>query len=303
MASFPWFRMYSEARNDPKLESLPDDQFRVWFRLLCLASETKERGSLPEADYLLAVNCAKGDEALLERTIASLVKLRIIAQDDDVLFFRAFASRQYGKPSDAPDATSERKRRQRERDRVTRKPAEDAPAHSNVTPMSRDVTRGHDPDTDTERDTEDEGLSIESNAREKPEPKKADPKPKRRSQLPEGWTPSEKQRDALGADGFSGAEIDAECAKFVNHHIHKGDVGLDWPRAFANWMARSRDFAAPRGPTRNGSPPRHDHNGQRLLTSADLRRIAEGEDPDEPKRNGGAVVEAQFRVAESAHQR
>ena len=39
MSRYPWFRMYSEARVDAKLRSLSADEFRVWFNLLCLASE------------------------------------------------------------------------------------------------------------------------------------------------------------------------------------------------------------------------------------------------------------------------
>jgi hypothetical protein len=77
-----WFRLHSEARTDAKLASLPDDEFRVWFRLLCFANEQPERGVI--AGYsprLLAVEVAGGDVSLLERTISSLVELRIVERD------------------------------------------------------------------------------------------------------------------------------------------------------------------------------------------------------------------------------
>ncbi len=68
-----WLRLYHEARTGAKLESLPDNEFRVWRRLLCYASEQPKRDVI--AGYsarLLAIEVARGDIALLERTLASL---------------------------------------------------------------------------------------------------------------------------------------------------------------------------------------------------------------------------------------
>lgn len=108
-------------------------------------------------------------------------------------------------------------------------------------------------------------LSSESNAPARETPKPAKAKAERRSKLPEDWQPNEKQRDALGEQGYSRAEIDAELFKFRNFHLHKGDVGLDWGRAFANWMARSRDFAPP-----SRSPNGHAPPGKRFSTELSL---------------------------------
>jgi len=43
-----WFRFYDDAVNDPKLLRLPDDLFRAWVTLLCIAS--KNEGVLPPAE-------------------------------------------------------------------------------------------------------------------------------------------------------------------------------------------------------------------------------------------------------------
>lgn len=58
MSRYPWFRMYSEARVDAKLRSLSADEFRVWFNLLCLASETGDgRGTVDMSDpFTLSLN-------------------------------------------------------------------------------------------------------------------------------------------------------------------------------------------------------------------------------------------------------
>lgn len=77
-----WFRLYSEARTDAKLESLPDDMFRVWFKLMCFAGEQPTRGFVEGYDdELLAVEVARGDVELLRATLIELSRLEIIAQD------------------------------------------------------------------------------------------------------------------------------------------------------------------------------------------------------------------------------
>jgi enoyl-ACP reductase-like protein len=39
-----WLRLYNEARTDATLDSLSDDEFPVWRRLLCFANEQPVRG-------------------------------------------------------------------------------------------------------------------------------------------------------------------------------------------------------------------------------------------------------------------
>jgi hypothetical protein len=132
--TMPWFRMYNESRNDRKLDTLADDEFRVWHKLLCCASEGKDRGSIEADDReLLAIEVARGDEELLGRTLARLVKLKIVRDDGPAIVFINFLKRNYDKPSDTPQATAERQRRHREKGR-----------DEGVTEtVSRDVTPGH----------------------------------------------------------------------------------------------------------------------------------------------------------------
>lgn len=89
-----WLRLYSEARTDAKLESLPDDEFRVWHRLLCFANDQPKRGVITGfSERLLAVEVAKGNVELLQRTLASLQELRIIELVDAASY--AFIPQQY----------------------------------------------------------------------------------------------------------------------------------------------------------------------------------------------------------------
>ncbi len=43
-----WFRFYDDALNDPKVQMLPEYEFKVWVNVLCLAS--KNDGHLPRKD-------------------------------------------------------------------------------------------------------------------------------------------------------------------------------------------------------------------------------------------------------------
>jgi hypothetical protein len=146
-----WLRLHSEARTDNKLRTLTDAQHRVWFNLLCYAGEQERRGQIPGGDdfFMVAIECANGDEELLRETVDALGRLRILqfADDGHCMWFVNWEKRQYEKPSDRPEATAERKRRSRER----------AASHAESRPnkeVSRDVTPGHATDTDTDTDTE-----------------------------------------------------------------------------------------------------------------------------------------------------
>jgi hypothetical protein len=141
MSSMPWFRMYFEARTDAKLRSLADDEFRVWFNLLCLAAEAEERGTVDMTDpFIVSVEVSGGDEELLMRTCHALSRLKVLERRDEVYQFINFRVRQYDKPSDQPERTRVRKQRSREKAQQTSQNAEDV----------RDVTRGHALDTDKE---------------------------------------------------------------------------------------------------------------------------------------------------------
>ena len=141
-----WFKMHCEARTDAKLRALTDSQHRVWFNMLCLTSEQKDRGLIPAMDrFLLSVEVASGDIALLESTIEILTKLRIVGETDEGIRFLNYTKRQYAKPSDQPESTRERAKRSRE------KRAEEK-SNANVTPChATDTDTDTDADTDTER--------------------------------------------------------------------------------------------------------------------------------------------------------
>lgn len=149
-----WFRMYSEARNDAKLRSLNDSQFRVWFNLLCFSNEQPERGTISDIDEeLLAVEVANGDTELLRDVLARLEKLRIIERDDITINFINFKKRNYDKPSDLPERVKERVTRHREKQRNTNvTPCNASETQCNPLYTDTEAEADIDPETDTETD-------------------------------------------------------------------------------------------------------------------------------------------------------
>ena len=116
MARYDWFRIYNEARNDRKLDTLNDREFRCWFNLMCMASEAKSpRGTVPSmAPEVLALEAAHGDRKSLDSCLTKCAALGMIdVQPDGALQIVKWAARQYDKPSDVPEAVSERVARHR----------------------------------------------------------------------------------------------------------------------------------------------------------------------------------------------
>lgn len=114
--------MFTEARNDRKLDLLSDAQFRVWWKLLLYSCEEEPRGTFFIGDRpLLALEVAKNKPKLLDDALAKMCDVRLIEIDGDYGYFPAFTTRQYmagGNPSEAPDSVAERKRKQRARERL-----------------------------------------------------------------------------------------------------------------------------------------------------------------------------------------
>ncbi len=172
-----WFRMYHDARSDKKLQSLSDSEFRIWFNLLCFASEQsgKQRGSIPKDNlYLLAVEVAQGNESILVQTIDKLVALEILADKKIRYEFLHWKTRQF-----ISDSSSERVKKHRQslagekkRDSASvSRPARNVSAtlqkrssNGTVTPMKQDVTA---PDTDTDPDPETDLKDLDSSSNDR----------------------------------------------------------------------------------------------------------------------------------------
>lgn len=249
----PWFRMFHEARTDRKLDVLPDDEHRVWFSLLCYASEQDERGVI-EVEDTLALECARGDDALLERTLQRLEKLKIIERADGRISFLNYLKRQYDKPSDYPQAVRERVSRHRQ-----------GVTETNETSLKRDVTHCNAVEERRKEERRVEERTETGAPQADARPARAAPKPPKRQD--ELWDavvvtfgePNELRRGeynrAVGVLRKAGAKPD-EVA------IRKGRYELEWPDnectplALAKWWERFARDTEPRLPAIPGQPAR-----------------------------------------------
>ena len=86
-----WWRAYDDALHDPKVQSLPDDLFKRWFNLLCVAS--KYGGELPVEPLLKRLLNARSDH--LKRHLEQLVKRGLLDEIDGRLVPHNWLKRQY----------------------------------------------------------------------------------------------------------------------------------------------------------------------------------------------------------------
>jgi hypothetical protein len=166
--ALPWFRLYHEARNDAKLRHLTDAQFRVWFNLLCLASEQPDRGTIASMNVkLMALEVAGGDVDLLKETLETLetfhcVSLRFISVSEASICFINFQKRQFQGVSGNGKTSTDRVRKHREAKRLRQHETgetSETPVKRDETLVKRDETP---PDTESEAETE----SLAPRARE-----------------------------------------------------------------------------------------------------------------------------------------
>jgi len=140
---YPWFKLQSGIRNDPKLKRMPIHQRYAYIVLMCLASESEERGTIFDLDdedlaFELEMNLEDWKTLKAKFRVKGLIEFEM-----STLTICNWENSQYDKPSDRAEATRRRKQEQRARN-AAKKAIEDAIPSQNVTPvtpLSRDVTQ------------------------------------------------------------------------------------------------------------------------------------------------------------------
>src|SRR5581483_1315417 len=93
-----WFRFYSETLDNPKIQRLRPQLFKVWVNLLLLANAARPRGSLPSVAaiaFRLRIS-----EDVARKTIKELVALRLVDAQGDGFAMHDWDDWQY--ESDVP---------------------------------------------------------------------------------------------------------------------------------------------------------------------------------------------------------
>lgn len=294
-----WFRLHHEARTDKKLEALTDAQFRIWFNLLCFASEQEDhRGTISGFSRgRLAVECANRDRALLDETLTLLAssEMDILTIEGDSITFLHFQKRQYEKPSDAPEETRERKRQSRERlAPVTPSHADVTPRHSHVNEepqihaASHPVTR---PDTDTESDIDPLVTNV-TKEHGADAPRATSPKsPRKTKETKEPEYPGFREtwgafKTELGTEPLTAAET-GKWGNGIKQLLAAGQTCESVPRLVAHYRIRFGEIACnPMAIASNLSilldepPAKNGHAEPKPMTGDEIRALREAQDAE-----------------------
>jgi hypothetical protein len=145
---FPWFRLYNEVLNDPKVQRLDGETFKGWINILCLAQ--KHDWTLPcVADVAFALRMTDQAAADLIQTLHRLNLLDEVPDAPASYMPHNWKGRQY--KSDADPTAPARSKRYRDRNR-----------HASVT---RDETRDATDQIQSRADTEQSRYRADSDSK------------------------------------------------------------------------------------------------------------------------------------------
>jgi hypothetical protein len=197
-----WFRLYDDVLNDPKVQKLSGETFKLWINVLCIAS--KHGGVLPSLDDL-AFQLRLPE--LVCKTEIDTLKAAGLIDGDKRLKPHGWEKRQY-----KSDTSTERVKRFRERS-------------SNVAETVNETV----PDTDTEADTETETKQIIKRV--------ISP---RGSRLPIDWQPSIEEQDfarQLGIDPYTEAD---RFRDYWTAQAGQRATKANWTATWRNWCRNAK---------------------------------------------------------------
>lgn len=176
-----WFRLYHDLPNDRKLRKFTPQQKWAWVVLLCLASESKERGFIDNSDEDdLADYCGFESTQDFQYFLDKLRQKDMIEPTEGRIRITHWEDRQYEKPSDKPEAIKARVAKHRAKKKVKKEkpvtPCNALQTQSNADETPEKHPETHRSDTDTEQKKETPPTPSERGASEKGNSKKRQPK-------------------------------------------------------------------------------------------------------------------------------
>jgi hypothetical protein len=252
--AMPWFRFYTEALEDRKVQSLPGDLFKSWVNVLCVAR--RNSGVLPSVEdtaFALRITtdaCSKLLKELEDRVL--------LDRNGDRLSPHNFAARQF-----ESDVSTARVKRFRERSR-------------NVSETANETA----PETDTETDTESEQRESERARAE--------------ISIPEDWRPSAATTGKAKALGLTDDDLTKITAKFKTNYRAKGTKRVDWDVQFEGWCVEDAAKLGRKPPSAKPANPKvhvkmdtpqwaawEKHKGKRLPNDSNFGWYFDSEWPPE----------------------
>lgn len=128
----PWFRLYHELLDDPKVQRLPGDLFKFWVNCLCLAC--RGDGQLPPLDDIAFG--LRMPHSKVEQSIQSLMRRGLVDQVEQGLTPHAWNERQF-----QSDNVTERVKRFRQRSKTVNETLDVTPPDQNRTDTEQTQNR------------------------------------------------------------------------------------------------------------------------------------------------------------------
>ena len=142
MAGMPWFRLYAEMIDDPKIGRLNDAQFRLWIEILCLACKGEDGNTLQTIDDINWSLRRNVTETLHELLHETLVKL----DDKEMVYVTNWEKRQF-----SSDNSTDRVRKYRENNKKVKGNVTETLQKRKCNAIEQNRT---DTDTDTDKNRE-----------------------------------------------------------------------------------------------------------------------------------------------------
>jgi len=109
MNGMPWFRMYHEMIDDPKVGTLNDSEFRTWVELLCLACAYGNHGSTGLTEDEISWKLRRN----VSETFLKLFRNGLVTVEDDIKCEKAVKIVNWDKRQFSSDCSSDRVRKYR----------------------------------------------------------------------------------------------------------------------------------------------------------------------------------------------
>jgi hypothetical protein len=273
-----WFRFYSEVVNDPKVQRLSGDLFKLWVNLLCLANENSERGALPADIEELAWKLRMSSDDLRQQ-LHTLQGQRLLDWCEDTEQFKAHNWSERQKASD--DVTA-RVNKLREGRNVT-ETLHETESNVSVTPLARA------PDKIKIKNREEEIREEKKGARDAPTPTAKPPK-KVETSIPDDFTVTQAMYDKMHTE-LPELDIEAATERWVTAmraNTRKYRY-TDWRLAWYNGMRNATQWATERG----GSNGNETSKSERAILRAGQEIAALRRQEAESERNGPPVDDYQ----------
>lgn len=228
MASFPWFRLYTEFATDPKVQGISEEMQRRLIMLFCLQGNGSLE-TLNEEDLSFALRVSK---IQLQETKELFIQKKFIDKRWRVLNWEKRQCRS--------DVSTERVRAFRTRKKNDNETDETV----SETFQKRDETvsetvgnglRGEERRKEEIREEEEEEEKLE-----KKKTRFRASSTKRGTSLSVHFMVTDEHREYAAKNGLPNP--DGEIEAFRQHHSAKGTIFKNWDSGFRNWLIKAKQF-------------------------------------------------------------